>query len=320
MSTPCPICLEHNLKHNSSNQIQRLECERCGNFQIREGVDTVTFQYFRHQSNKSGLNESDYLSNASVKNSKIGKAPERLGKKGSRKRANAAAWLFHQRGRELSFNEIYRLGSVKPPSVTERISLLLKEFALDSGYMGESIDLNNLKYVPVSWSLDTGEYIEIVNHLRKSGYFTRGDNKITTDGWQYLDSIESNRSDSSQVFIAMSFDDNMDSAKNSINKAIDSCGLRPLCLKDIEHVEKIDDKIMYEIRQSRCIVADFTGHKGGVYFEAGYAIGLGVPVIWSCREDDKNDLHFDIRQYNCIFWTNEDDLEKKLSIRLSSIL
>ncbi len=35
----------------------------------------------------------------------------------------------------------------------------------------------------------------------------------------------------------------------------------------------------------RFMIADFTGHRGGVYFEAGFAHGLGIPVIWTCRED-----------------------------------
>lgn len=42
-----------------------------------------------------------------------------------------------------------------------------------------------------------------------------------------------------------------------------------------EHSNKIDDEIIGEIRRSAFIVADFTGHRGGVYFEAGFAMGLG---------------------------------------------
>ena len=46
--------------------------------------------------------------------------------------------------------------------------------------------------------------------------------------------------------------------------------------------------------------SDFTGNRGGVYYEAGFAHGLGLPVIFMCRDGDE--LHFDVRQYNCIFW------------------
>jgi nucleoside 2-deoxyribosyltransferase len=86
----------------------------------------------------------------------------------------------------------------------------------------------------------------------------------------------------------------------------------------VEHVGKIDDEIMVQIRKSRFIVADFTGHRSGVYFEAGFALGLGLPVIWTCRKDELSKLHFDIRQYNCIDWVDAADLRKRLAFRIEA--
>jgi hypothetical protein len=48
------------------------------------------------------------------------------------------------------------------------------------------------------------------------------------------------------------------------------------------------------------MVADFTGHRGGVYFEAGDGLGLGIPAIWTCRYDELKKSHFDMRQFNYI--------------------
>lgn len=87
-----------------------------------------------------------------------------------------------------------------------------------------------------------------------------------------------------------------------------------------EHNEKIDDRIIAEIRQSSLIVADFTGQRGGVYFEAGFAKGLGIPVIWTCHEDGVENLHFDTRQYNHIVWESPEDLKTKLINRISATL
>ena len=42
---------------------------------------------------------------------------------------------------------------------------------------------------------------------------------------------------------------------------------------------------MHQIRKSKFLIADFTGQRGGVYYEAGFAYGLGLPVIWTCRKD-----------------------------------
>jgi hypothetical protein len=62
------------------------------------------------------------------------------------------------------------------------------------------------------------------------------------------------------------------------------------------------------------------GHRGGVYFEAGYAMGRGLPVIWTCKRDDIDTLHFDVRQYNCIDWTAPGDLATRLQKRIEALL
>jgi len=67
-------------------------------------------------------------------------------------------------------------------------------------------------------------------------------------------------------------------------------------------------------------VADFTGRRGGVYFEAGFALGLNLPVFWICRKDDLKKLHFDIRQYNFIIWEKPEELTKKLKDTIQAII
>lgn len=86
----------------------------------------------------------------------------------------------------------------------------------------------------------------------------------------------------------------------------------------LQHDGKIDDRIIAEIRIAGLVVADFTGGRGGVYYEAGYAQGLGIPVVWTCREDyfREKGVHFDTRQYNHIVWRDAADLREKLKNRL----
>ncbi len=91
-------------------------------------------------------------------------------------------------------------------------------------------------------------------------------------------------------------------------------------ISGVEHINKIDDEIVSQIRKSKFLVADFTGHRGGVYFEAGFAMGLGLPVFWTCLKDDLANLHFDIRQYNCIDWIDTADLAKRLKRRIEAII
>jgi hypothetical protein len=90
------------------------------------------------------------------------------------------------------------------------------------------------------------------------------------------------------------------------------------------HLNKVDDEIIAEIRRSRFLVADFTCNpgqvRGGVYFEAGFAMGLNVPIIWTCRDTSKKDLHFDTRQYPHIVWKDSTDLYTQLTARIGALL
>ena len=94
----------------------------------------------------------------------------------------------------------------------------------------------------------------------------------------------------------------------------------PVRVLDSEHAGKIDDLIIAEIRASGLLVADFTGHRPSVYYEAGFAWGLGIPVILCCRKEQIDDVHFDIRQYNHVVWTDPGDLREKLKNRILAVV
>lgn len=118
-------------------------------------------------------------------------------------------------------------------------------------------------------------------------------------------------------FVAMSFDPALTPAYDQgIFPALDACGFHVIRLDRVEHNDNINDKIIADLRTSQLIVADFTQHKGGVYFEAGFGLGLGRPVIWTCRSDDFDHVHFDTKPYNHILWTSPVDLRDKLTARI----
>ena len=111
-----------------------------------------------------------------------------------------------------------------------------------------------------------------------------------------------------------------DAYANGFEPAIRDAGYDPLRIDRVEHVGKIDDEIIAQIRRSRFVVADFTGHRGGVYFEAGFALGLDLPVFWTCRKDEIGGLHFDIRQFNCIDWADSNELADRLQKRIEAVI
>ncbi len=150
--------------------------------------------------------------------------------------------------------------------------------------------------------------------LRSDGLF-RG--RLSVKGRREIEVQETN-TDSSQAFVAMWFVGHMKEAyEEGIAPAIRAAGYEPYRVDDDKgNNEKIDDKIIAEIRRSRFLVADFTHGKGGargsVYYEAGFAHGLSIPVIFTCKKDQdpekQSELAFDTRQYPHIFWETHSEL------------
>ncbi len=148
---------------------------------------------------------------------------------------------------------------------------------------------------------------------------------ITLQGHARLAELATKLIISSQGFVAMWFDDLMtEDYENGIAPGIEDAGYSPLPINRKEHINKIDDEIIAEIRRSRFVVADFThgvtGPRGGVYYEAGFAHGLNIPVFFTCRKDLIDLIHFDTRQYNHIKWTDYTDLRKQLADRISAVI
>ena len=57
-----------------------------------------------------------------------------------------------------------------------------------------------------------------------------------------------------------------------------------------------------------------------IYFEAGFAHGLKIPVIFTYRADVFEELHFDTRQFNHIRWKEPEELKEKLTNRIAAVI
>ena len=219
---------------------------------------------------------------------------------------------------------IKTLTAIPTPSFHEKADKLLLAIEKQTEYAGKEVYIKSI-LLSDGYCVNDEEQTEIYMYMKTIGYIefvVSGTFKIAPNGWARLEEIKELNPDSEQCFVAMWFDDSMkDIYYNTITPAIEDAGYRPHRVDQREHAEKIDDEIIAQIRRSRFIIADFTGHRGGVYYEAGFAQGLGLEVIWTCNIAHENKLHFDIRQYNCIIWNNDDleDFRKRLTFRIESI-
>jgi nucleoside 2-deoxyribosyltransferase len=143
--------------------------------------------------------------------------------------------------------------------------------------------------------------------------------KMLGAGFIQAENWKATATQSAQGFVAMWFDDTTAEAwEYGLRKGITDAGYQPIRIDKTEHVNKICDEIVAQIRRSRFVVADYTGHRAGVYYEAGYAAGREIPVIPTCRKNEIDKLHFDVRQFNCIDWQTPAELAERLKARIEA--
>jgi len=144
---------------------------------------------------------------------------------------------------------------------------------------------------------------------------------LTAKSWGMIENLKKRATKSKRVFVAMWFDSSMsDFYEKGIKPAIEKAGYVSVRIDLQEFNNKICDEIISEIKSCKFLVSDFSGQRSGVYFEAGYAMGEGKAVIFTVKEDDVKNLHFDTRQYNHIVYNSPEDLCKKLYNRISATI
>jgi nucleoside 2-deoxyribosyltransferase len=218
-----------------------------------------------------------------------------------------------------------------PKEKSEQLLFLLKR--VFPNFKGEiqREDLFNLSFfetieefkVYFSYLVDS-DYIKIDQEPRLMG-ISESQNKnaifliveFKFKGIQQLSQLEENGRNSKNCFIAMSFSDKPEivAIKEAIKSAVSETKYHPIIIneKHIESDRTINDAIIAEIKRAKFVIADFTEQKSGVYFEAGFALGLGIPVIYCCeKEDFDNNSHFDVNHYPHILYKSPEQLRKGL--------
>lgn len=142
--------------------------------------------------------------------------------------------------------------------------------------------------------------------------------RLTFDGWEKYEELKRGISESKKVFMAMPFKGIFrDKAYETMKKAASRTGFElsnPLL--ELPKAGLIDDQIRVEIRKAKFVAADLTNDNRGVYWEAGFAEGLGKKVIYTCHKKyfDDNKIHFDTDHLQTVHWEENslDSFEKEI--------
>src|SRR4030043_1621666 len=232
-------------------------------------------------------------------------------------------------------------------------------------YIGHEIKVNVTDDFPLFYCKEHKEIMHILIMCYKEGFISATNPSspqtglsIEVKGYQRLREIQKLNRDSRLCFVAMWLKGEIDEVfDNAIKPAIEFVELNEITpryqavkIDNVEHVNDINDEIIAQIRRSRFMVCDLTGYRGGVYFEAGFANGLGLEVIYTCRKDwvkeeilrdssnnkkmtlldssgkeisvKKEGVHFDLSHRNRIEWESDklEDFKTKLENRIKAVL
>ena len=262
-------------------------------------------------------------------------ADQEVGNLPDEQKAALTTWLIDQRHQGVDWPEVTEgilefIKTKHPLPVHERADRLLRFIAGRSKPIGTRVQSdwrNHFRSLAWSESVSNSEVRYLMNYLTEKKWLigrVHDDGsfhvEVTVDGFGHI-AEQATNVDLAQAFVAMWFDPSMDEAyRLSIEPAISEAGYKALRIDQKLHNNKIDDEIIAEIRRSKFLVADFTqgddGARGGVYYEAGFAQGLGLKVIFTCRKDAIDKVHFDTNHYNHVVWATPAELFKGVKDRI----
>jgi hypothetical protein len=297
METKCPVCAASNLSSVQNRQMsQYFECPGCGAYAMTLTAIAVLQGTLKQSDEKERRAK---LSHAIYKMSRGGK------------------WA------EISSELLNAILQGTLPAPSDQLNNLVTWLATQ-GRLGSRIDAS-LSVVPAIGAIDFSGFAFIAEEARKRGLIDskiqtmtslgpRGDQyvvtpmQLTVAGWDRVEALRRARPDSRIAFMAMPFGKpELDAMYfGHFQTAVKAAGFTLKRLDEDQPAGLIDDRLRVEIRQCRFLIADLSHGNGGAYWEAGYAEGLGKPVIYTCEksvfDDRTKGTHFDTNHHLTVVW------------------
>jgi hypothetical protein len=295
LSEECPICQE-SAKRTVRQDADYIECTRCGCFKISGTVAAIVSGNLRHDK-KSRAKLSHAIS----------------------KLAHAGRWPLIDS--DLIHNIIENTSSPTPLDQLDNLIIWLGSSQDDPGAHVDAtpraisatgaIDYSGLAYVVAE---ATGQHfvhadIKVIKDLSsRPPEYLISPMRLTMHGWRRFAEIQRGHTSSRRAFMAMQFGiSELDLCfRDHFKPAVAATGFNLKRLDEGQPAGLIDDRLRVEIRQSRFLISDLTHRNPGAYWEAGFAEGLGKPVIYTCRKDIFDDKskgpHFDTNHHLTVVW------------------
>lgn len=291
----CPVCSTTLVKEETQGDRYLYECPRCGPYsltgsamrtiemQLRLRPDApaiVSHALYQMSSREQWAMMSDELLINIVRDSSLPSHREQLD--------NLILWMGAKQptpGGDIDFSEqaISAIGALDSNSAG-----FVVEYAIDQGLVAGKV-------------------------INTMGGAVFGPLMLSFNGWTYLEELRRGRSSSRIAVMAMKYGDLALDAivRDHFKPAVAATGFELKRIDEGQPAGLIDDRMRVEIRQARFLISDLTHENNGAYWEAGYAEGLGKPVIYTCRKDvhEKEGTHFDTNHHLTVVWDPENIAE-----------
>jgi hypothetical protein len=171
----------------------------------------------------------------------------------------------------------------------------------------------NLTYSP-----NLQELVYIIDKLRNEQLLIREGMtfKLTEKGWSEA-AASAGGKNLKPCFVLISDEEDLRTQwPERLLPKIEQCGYLPRLLTHTKTQNR--EKYSLElIADSKLIIADLTGQSPEVYFAAGYALGLNIPVIWTVNSSYADKLFVQLKDIRPIVWDTAEELAVILQQRLS---
>jgi hypothetical protein len=295
MTDNCPVCKSDLIPDNGqyppkTGDRQHYECPQCGGYSLSRSIADDLASILKNDNKKIAI-----LSHAICK---------------------------MQRNQRFPYLDSYLVELILQnslPSLTEQINNLILWLG-EKTSPGKTESLHSSTHRSIIGAMNLEGFVLVVKHLidtrliegnpiSNRGIFFQVDAALTFDGWNYFDQLNRGAMTSRKAFMAMKFGDaELDWILNQCFKpAVAATGFELYRLDEVPKAGLIDDRLRVEIRTSRFLISDLTHENAGAYWEAGYAEGLGKPVIYTCKKNkfESQKTHFDTNHHLTVIWDKD---------------
>ena len=226
---------------------------------------------------------------------------------------------------EVNYNVLMEIiDDIKLPKPKEQSNNLMQWLSQNIRRPEDTVKVDPLILAAIVGCKDGDGVHYIALHLQSQKYITYelGNNApaivtlgLTFEGWDKVEELKSAISSGNIAFMAMQYGDEKHDEiyKTYFKEAVAKTGFDLRRLDENLKAGLIDNQLRIEIRNARLLLADLTDDNNGAYWEAGYAEGLGKPVIYLCERShfDRFKTHFDTNHHTTIIW-DENNLDEAL--------